>query len=542
MKPEVVRDVLESYLRAWATGDKALLLSLFAPDCEWSDPVGTPPFKGHEGVGRFWDFAHQDASRTMAPKLHRLVVCANEGILNFTMQVRVPAHNQGLDLNIIDRFVLNDAGKIRTAQAYWDAGSLAVPEGLQGFAPNIDEASTSRHTGVDHVLPDIDFGRDRAAAQLDWPGLIAEAGERVMPVRYLGTAWLILRHGDVGRAFRDPRQFPRRRPACATRSRCRQDALVHGGRGAPDSPRARRGRVSAAGRAGAAGAVLRLAPSSSMASARAAARSGRRVLPPLSAAGDRAPARHIPAADEEQLFAWVRGLFDYPFNPQVALTARDEVNAFLLPLIHARRSAPRADLISRLASAQVQAHSLSDEDILSFVKLLFPAGADTTYLTMGSMMNAVLGDEGLRARLLREPARIADAVEGGVRLYGAVGLLPRYTRAARVGGVDIPPDSWVLFGCAFRRTRCRAVRRPGALELTRHAQRLVSFGGMPHFCLGVHLAKAELATSLELLLARLPGLQLAQGRCRRRPRCCAACVACRSPSTRCCRRVSYRNA
>src|SRR4029077_7833873 len=106
----------------------------------------------------------------------------------------------------------------------------------------------------------------------------------------------------------------------------------------------------------------------------------------------------IPAADEEQLFAWVRGLFDYPFNPQAALTARDEVNVFLLPLIHARRSAPRADLISRLASAQVEAHSLSDEDILSFVKLLFPAGADTTYLTMGSMMNAVLAGGAPSAR------------------------------------------------------------------------------------------------------------------------------------------------
>jgi steroid delta-isomerase len=140
MKPEVVRSVLESYIRAWATGDKALILSLFAEDCEWSDPVGTPPFKGREGVARFWDFAHQDATRQMTPKLHRIVVCANEGILNFTMQVRVPKLNQGLDLNIIDRFVLNEAGQIRTAQAYWDTGSLSVPEGMAGFAPNIDEA------------------------------------------------------------------------------------------------------------------------------------------------------------------------------------------------------------------------------------------------------------------------------------------------------------------------------------------------------------------------------------------------------------------
>ena len=155
---------------------------------------------------------------------------------------------------------------------------------------------------------------------------------------------------------------------------------------------------------------------------------------------------------------------------------------------------------------------MSDEDILSFVKLLFPAGADTTYLTMGSMMNAVLGDEALRTRLLREPALIADAVEESVRLYGAVGLLPRYTETgARVGGVDIPPDSWVLFGVRSAGRDAAQYPEPERFELTRHAQRLVSFGGMPHFCLGVHLAKAELATSLELLLARLPGLRLAQG-------------------------------
>ena len=48
----------------------------------------------------------------------------------------------------------------------------------------------------------------------------------------------------------------------------------------------------------------------------------------------------IPAANEEQLFAWVRGLFDYPFHPEAALRAREEVNAFLLPLIHARRAVP----------------------------------------------------------------------------------------------------------------------------------------------------------------------------------------------------------
>jgi steroid delta-isomerase len=140
MNPETIRKAIEAYSRAWTTNDKPLLLSLFAPDCEWSDPVGTPPFKGHEGVSHFWDFAHRDPKVQMTPKVHRIVVCANEGILNFTMQVRLPHLNQGLDLNVTDRMVFNEQGQIRLAQAYWDATCVSVPEGMQLFAPNIDEA------------------------------------------------------------------------------------------------------------------------------------------------------------------------------------------------------------------------------------------------------------------------------------------------------------------------------------------------------------------------------------------------------------------
>jgi cytochrome P450 len=368
---------------------------------------------------------------------------------------------------------------------------------------------------VDPVLPEIDFGRDALPDLEARLAALIGTGARVVPVRYLGgTAWLILRHEDVGRAFRDPRQFP------AAAANLRYSLPVQGRTllcMEGEEHRISRALVADAFQPRAVqellGALLR-----PLAHELIDAFGARRELDLVAEYCHRYPLRviarllGIPAADEEQLFAWVRGLFDYPFNPQAALKARDEVNAFLLPLIHERRLGPRADLISRLASAQVEGHTLDDEDILSFVKLLFPAGADTTYLTLGSMMNAVLGDAALHARLLREPARIADAVEESVRLYGAVALLPRYTESgARVGGVDIPPDSWVLFGVRSAGRDAAQYAEPGRFDLARHPQRLVSFGGMPHFCLGVHLAKAELATSLELLLARLPGLRLAQG-------------------------------
>jgi len=138
--PEQVRQVIQQYARAWSTNDKALLLSLFAEDAEWSDPVGTPPFRGHAGIGAFWDFAHQDPRRQLTAQVHRIVACGNEGLLDFTMQVRVPAEKQGLDLHVVDRFVLDDQGRIRIAQAYWDEQSASAPPGLAFFAPNLDEA------------------------------------------------------------------------------------------------------------------------------------------------------------------------------------------------------------------------------------------------------------------------------------------------------------------------------------------------------------------------------------------------------------------
>ncbi len=138
--PQQVREVIQKYVKAWTDGDKALLLSIFAEDAVWCDPVGTPPFVGHAGVSKFWDFAHQDATRQVCPKVHQIIACGNEGILRFTMEVRLPDLNQGLDLLVVDRFVLNDAGKIQEANAYWDETCASVPAGMDLFAPNIDEA------------------------------------------------------------------------------------------------------------------------------------------------------------------------------------------------------------------------------------------------------------------------------------------------------------------------------------------------------------------------------------------------------------------
>lgn len=138
--PEQVREVIAKYVDAWTRNDREQLLSLFAEEATWADPVGTPEFVGHAGIAQFWDFAHQDSNRQLTPKPQQVIACANEGILRFVMQVRLPDENKGLDLLVTDHFVLNDEGKIKTARAFWDETCVSCPEGMELFVPDIADA------------------------------------------------------------------------------------------------------------------------------------------------------------------------------------------------------------------------------------------------------------------------------------------------------------------------------------------------------------------------------------------------------------------
>jgi steroid delta-isomerase len=141
--PDDTRKALNNYIKAWATNDKALLMSILSDDAVFCDPVGTPEFIGHEGIGRFWDFSHMGEGRTLTPVLQEIRACGSEGILRFVMQVRIPSANQGLDLSIVEYVQIDDAGKIKSLRAFWDETSVAKPDGMDLFNPNVSEAYES---------------------------------------------------------------------------------------------------------------------------------------------------------------------------------------------------------------------------------------------------------------------------------------------------------------------------------------------------------------------------------------------------------------
>jgi cytochrome P450 len=363
------------------------------------------------------------------------------------------------------------------------------------------------------MLADIDFGADAAPDLEQRLTELVEAGHRVVPVRYLGQiAWAILRHEDVAAIFANEAEVP----AAASYERVAMPSM---GR----TLLAMRGEQHRVNRALVTGVLAPAAIRRRVESLLAPI--ANRLIDEISAPGPvdlvaaftkRYPFNVISGMlgididDEARLTRWVDLLFVYPTDPERALQARAEITAFLTPIIAQRRRSPGDDIISALVTAEVDGQRLSEEEILSFIRLLYPAGADTTFLAMGSMLRDVIADRALYRRLLAHPEQRAGAVEEALRLRSPVALQIRYTEnPITVSGVAIPANSWLLYGIAPANRDPDRFRDPHDMVLDRRQDDTITFGRGPHFCLGRHLAREELRIALSLVLDRLPGLRLA---------------------------------
>jgi cytochrome P450 len=220
----------------------------------------------------------------------------------------------------------------------------------------------------------------------------------------------------------------------------------------------------------------------------------------------------VPPADEESLHRWSLGLMNYPYDPEGARRASSEFTDYLRPLVEERRTNPDSDLISALASSEVEGQRLSDEEIFSFVRLLFPAGADTSYLGIGSMLYALLSHPDALAHVIASPADRRWAIEESLRWESPEALLPRRTSSSYiVGETEVPADTPLLFATTAANRDPDAFPNPDEFDLGRRTTGSLTFGLGTHYCVGALLAKAEMAVALDVLVERLPNLRAGNG-------------------------------
>ena len=220
----------------------------------------------------------------------------------------------------------------------------------------------------------------------------------------------------------------------------------------------------------------------------------------------------IPVDDEARFLEWAVKLIDFPWDPEGALRAKNGFYAYMQAIIDERRRNPQGDFLSRLTSAEFEGQRLSDDRILAFLALLFPAGSDTAYKNGSSLFAKVLATPELR-ELARKGDKERDAiVTEALRWEPPTALLPRMASAdVTLGGVKIARGDWTLFGISAANSDPAIFADPRKFDPTRDNREILTFGRSSHFCLGMHLARRELSTALKLVLERFPNMSVKPG-------------------------------
>jgi len=216
------------------------------------------------------------------------------------------------------------------------------------------------------------------------------------------------------------------------------------------------------------------------------------------------------------------------------IAASVSLKSYLTEILAERRRNPQDDLISMLAESEIDGARLTDDEIFAFLLLILPAGVETTYRASGNLLVALLtesapatmqwghlplaGDEAMRRSGATAPLLDALRADRGM-LRGAfeealrweppiTTVVRRAIRDCELGGVAIPAGTNVSVSVAAANRDPARYPDPDRFDPTRKNVAHLTFGGGPHLCLGMHLARMEGTVAINSLLDRLPDLRL----------------------------------
>ncbi|MFG2844408.1 cytochrome P450 [Kitasatospora sp. NPDC048296] len=169
------------------------------------------------------------------------------------------------------------------------------------------------------------------------------------------------------------------------------------------------------------------------------------------------------------------------------------------------------DLLSALITAEEDGESLSHDELIAQVAMLYIAGHETTVNLLSGGALALLRNPDQLELLRAKPELEQNAIEEFLRYDSPVHNSRRITlEPYQVGGYEIPPGSFILASLAAA-NRDEDFFGPDAAELRidrENARRHLSFGSGMHMCIGAALARIEGWVAIGELVRRFPGLSL----------------------------------
>ncbi|MFI7442009.1 cytochrome P450 [Nonomuraea indica] len=232
---------------------------------------------------------------------------------------------------------------------------------------------------------------------------------------------------------------------------------------------------------------------------------------PLIVIGD---ALGVAPEDRDALMRWsddmLRGLVGQSDSDLLvrAAEAFEQYEAYAGRVIADRRGCPRDDLISTLVHAEVAGERLDHASLVYESLLILIGGDETTRHVLSGGAYQLFTHPAQRRALIEDPAGIPAAVEEMLRWVSPIKNMARTVTADTVLGGQRPREGeqvLLLYPSANRDESVFA--DPHRFDVARTPNDHLAFGFGSHFCLGNSLARLELRTMMERLLARLPDME-----------------------------------
>ena len=218
----------------------------------------------------------------------------------------------------------------------------------------------------------------------------------------------------------------------------------------------------------------------------------------------------LPRADFPRFQRWAIEITSVATNWDRAVAASEGLRDYFAGVVEERRARPADDLISDLLAVDVDGRRLDDEEIFSFLRLLLPAGVETTYRASGNLLYGLLTNPDQLRAVREDRSLLPAAFEETIRWEPPVTVILRRAMAdTELAGVAVAEgaDVGLLLGSANRDER--KYEHPDRFDIFRESRQSLGFGFGVHVCLGMHLARMETRVAANALLDRMPDLELA---------------------------------
>ncbi|MGH2856833.1 MAG: cytochrome P450 [Solirubrobacteraceae bacterium] len=176
-----------------------------------------------------------------------------------------------------------------------------------------------------------------------------------------------------------------------------------------------------------------------------------------------------------------------------------------------RRECPREDVLTVIATGEIDGRRLDERELDCMFALMIVAGNETTRqgLALGTVALARPPDQ--YERLRSEPELIGSAMEEILRYASPVWWFRRTAATdTEIRSQPIAAGDKVVVWFAAANRDPDHYPDPHRFDVARNPTDQLTFGrGGPHHCLGVHLARLEIRVYLEELVKRVSMVELA---------------------------------